>query len=1147
MTRFLRILKSKTLIGTAVAVLLYTLGGFFLAPYLLKTELTKIVREDLRRNLRVDRIRLNPYSLRLEIEGLGLTETDGTPLLGFGRLLIDFDASSIWEGAWVFSDIRLDRPEVRFAIDAGGETNLGRFLDDLPSEPDTAPPSPGDPPRLLIRQLLIGSGSLHLVDTSSPTPTNATIGPLDLELHDLTTIPDREGPHQLVAGLPGGGNLSWQGEASLSPVHSHGRILVEGLKPAEAWRFFRKALLIEEPGGSLRLETGYRFTMGSNGPQLEMKGLNVDLSGLSLKPEGSSEPLVALSTVSLQEGSFNLAERRLGFTALTLADGKVSALIDRKGVATWERLVAPTASRQAATPAAAQPPAPPGPPWHLDLDKVAVKNVALHGADLSRKTPVDISLGGLGLSMRLVGEFAPEKVQTAVDDFAASLGDIRLTERESRATLGSLAGIELNGGTFDLEKRRISLKKVSLRGGDLAVERDRSGQINWVQQALDPGVVRDDARKARVRAESEGRPWSLAVSQVEVNDTSVSIVDQAIQPSELLGLTGIDLTLTDVSLDPQQPIGFHAALEVRQGGAVRAKGTIHPSQPSVDGDIEVERLGLTTAQPFIDKLAHMKLTSGTLSGGGKLLYGAAQPGALEFTGDLAIAGLEVLEPHTGKTLVGWEEVNTRGMRFGLAPNALSVDEIDLERPEGTLVIDENKATNWQYALKDQAGGPQSETSADPAASSDEGQQGEPVEQSGFPVSIARIRVEDGALNFADLSLTPQFATHIHELHGSIAGLSTVPGSKSAIELEGRVDEYGEAKIRGELEPSSPTHSTDIHMSFRNVEMTHLTPYSIRFAGHEVTSGKLSLDLGYKIDKEQLEGENQVILQHLELGKKVESPDALDLPLELGLALLKDPSGKIDIDLPIQGDMSHPEFNFGQIIGKAVANLFGKLVTAPFAVLGSILGTEAEGLDQIAFEPGRSDLPPPEREKLAMVAKAMRERPQLGISIQATYDSQLDRSALGDRKVRLAVAKALGGGASSEGEPGPISYDDPKTRQALEQLAAGNAPKALERLRQAASGTGTAAEAKKGKPVPQAAAGVRELYEAIYAELVENTVVTHNELRSLGTERAQSVRRELTGTDGIPAERLHIAKPAKAESTPTKAGEVITRLELSAAK
>ncbi len=72
-------------------------------------------------------------------------------------------------------------------------------------------------------------------------------------------------------------------------------------------------------------------------------------------------------------------------------------------------------------------------------------------------------------------------------------------------------------------------------------------------------------------------------------------------------------------------------------------------------------------------------------------------------------------------------------------------------------------------------------------------------------------------------------------------------------MEGQVAEYGTAKIGGEIDIFNPKGFTDIAVVFRNLEMADLTPYSGKFAGRRIDSGKLSLDLAYKIENSQLLG------------------------------------------------------------------------------------------------------------------------------------------------------------------------------------------------------------------------------------------------------------------------------------------------------
>ena len=189
----------------------------------------------------------------------------------------------------------------------------------------------------------------------------------------------------------------------------------------------------------------------------------------------------------------------------------------------------------------------------------------------------------------------------------------------------------------------------------------------------------------------------------------------------------------------------------------------------------------------------------------------------------------------------------------------------------------------------------------------------------FPVSIETVRIENAALEFADLSLKPQFGTQIHSLTGVINGVSTNASAIAQVELDGKVDDYGAARIRGSVQPFKATNFTDLKLAFTNLEMNRLTPYSGKFAGRRIDSGKLSVDLEYKIKQRQLSGENKFVINKLKLGEKVDSAEAANLPLDLAIAILEDSDGVIDLDLPITGSLDDPKFSYGSIVWKAIRN------------------------------------------------------------------------------------------------------------------------------------------------------------------------------------------------------------------------------------
>jgi hypothetical protein len=402
----------------------------------------------------------------------------------------------------------------------------------------------------------------------------------------------------------------------------------------------------------------------------------------------------------------------------------------------------------------------------------------------------------------------------------------------------------------------------------------------------------------------------------------------------------------------------------------------------------------------------------------------------------------------------------------------------------------------------------------------------------MPMSIRKIVVESGHMNFSDLSVQPNFSADIQDLGGTISGLSTQPKSQATMNLHGSVDKYSPVSINGRFSVLGPKLFTDIGMSFRNIELTIFNPYSGKFAGYNISKGKLTTELHYKVDGRALDAQHHIIVEQLEFGDKTASKDAVSLPVKLAVALLKDRNGVIDLNLPVSGSLDDPQFRLAPLVWKVLVNLLEKAITAPFALLGSLFGGGPD-IQFIDFQPGVSSLDTGAADKLKTVAKALGERPQLNIAVPIAVVAQIDGPALGaaryDAELRAmqAAMAARKKSAAQKGAPPPYAQLDPAAQlELLTQVYAkdfGGAPKFPD----------TVTSLKSKADVN--AAKIDFLAKAVR----EHIQVGDDELQQLGQQRAMALQQALlTGTE-VTAERVFLVANDKAS---VKDGAV--RLELS---
>jgi uncharacterized protein involved in outer membrane biogenesis len=866
--RWLRVLKPY-LIALAAVLGGYLLFGWLALPGILQSQAEKYIERTGYR-LTMDRPSFNPLLLDLRIKNLRLTEPDGKPLLSFKGLLIDFSPLSAFRRAYVFNEIRLEGPSASVEVLPRDRLNWSDLIEALQSKEQNSPEAEKSYalPRLIIRKFSLVDGSLDFADRRTAPDRSASLVPLDVELTDLSTLPNKKGKYELTAKTNFGAAIHWDGQVALNPVSIAGGVRVDDLPLAKLATFLPLPPTLGAPKGTATLSTQYQAGMVGDNFDVRLDDLSVGIDGFRV--QGKTDPNASLT----------------------------------------------------------------------------------------------------------------------------------------------LDHIDLKGGRFDLLDHRIAVDSIAASGGGIKAERTASGRINLLD-LLPAEKKAVAASKSAPSAATAG--WHYRVEHTTVRGFSAGFRDRTIDPAADLALQGVTAEVSGVSEDMTKPLPVHLAFRSRDGGNFSAEGTVVPADASADLQIKLDDLAIKPAQPYLGHWTTLKLVDGTLSTEGHATYGAEGG---QYAGSLALQNLRIVEGD-GRPFLAWKSL--AAPKLSVSSKGVAVRELLLNGFDTRLIIAKDKSVNLTKVLRQQPSndGP----SASPAQAA----------PSPFEVRVGRLQIQRSQLEFADQSLALPFGTHIHALNGTIDNISSKRRSAPAqLKLKGQIDNYGTAQAEGRLDLFKPTDLLDIKVAFNNVEMTRLTPYSATFAGRRIDSGKLTLNLHYGIKDRRLTGDNQVVMDRLTLGERVESPDAVDLPLDLAIAILKDSDGRINLGVPISGSLDDPQFSYGGIIWKAFANVVTDIVTSPLRALGSLFGGDKKKFHGFVFEPGRPALSPPERERLVHFADALNRRPNLAVTVHGTW-SDADRVALQDLALRKQLAGKLG--LSTKGDPGPITPDHPRVKAALEDLYA----------------------------------------------------------------------------------------------------------------
>ncbi|WP_300459143.1 DUF748 domain-containing protein [Desulfobacula sp.] len=1123
-----RLFLNRWLLTGVTAIMLYAMLGFVLAPHLVTSYVTRFSKETLNRQAAIGEVRVNPFLFTLDATNFSLTEPDGHPIIDVKRLFVDFELSSLFSRAWTFADILMEQPSVHISIEPDGHLNLASLADSLPKS-EGPPPEKSPPPRLVVQHAEIVDGSITFSDLADTTPATETFAPLNIEFKEISTLPDQRGQCTIHAALPGGGAIGWNGKISLHPLFSEGHVRITDFKLATAWKFAQDELNLSKPEGNVNFNTAYRFDHLEQTPCLVLEHGNFELNGLKLIEKHQKTPLVSLETIKLSEMGFDSKKQLIKIPKTHVSNGRVAALVDNKGELNWQILVTAKKPSKKTAPVAMAPTSN-AQPWKLNADALTIENIALDYKDNSRVNPLALRVDQFNLSLKAAAQIGGKNARTILESLKVRLTAVALLAEGNDSPLITLDRFALEDGRIDIGNRAITIPLIEITGGGAHLVRGKKGRIHIIEAfaPADRGMLKRKIAITDENARAKGNPWSFRLDSFELNGFETALVDQTVSPDIHYTLQDIRTSLKNISNDGKTPIYFDAGLKVFQGGQAHVKGQFGQTGNAVDATVKITELNLTPLQPAVAEFTTLTLESGNVSASADLAYQSAESGPkVRAEATVMVDDLKLNEAATGERILEWKRLSASGMTFGLAPDQLNIRELKLMEPGAKMVVFKDRSFNLAKLSKSPS-----------TAGSKKNPRAASSNQAGFPVRIDSMRLENGTVDFSDLSLMLPFITQVTDLNGGISSISSAQQNRSAVQFEGRVDKFGRATMKGSLLPFAPKTFTDLNLAFQNVKMTSLSPYTATFAGRKISSGALNLNLEYKINNSELRGENSVILNRFSLGERVEAPNAVSLPLDLAIALLTDTQGKINIAVPVSGNLDDPKFSYGHVIWQAVANLITKAVTAPFRALGNLFGGENKTVDVISFNPGSHQLLPPEQEKLQKVAQALKNRPQLKLVVLGRFDVELDGKTLRTERVKQAFTDQMGQEIPADQAIGPLVFDTENAHLALEKLMEKRSgPQAVSEF-QARYKQATAGEVNPANPDTA-------FYQALFDELVKLEPLEEASLQRLAQSRAKVIEKEFNTTSGLDESRVAVGDVAPVEKPEKK--RVKTRLQLDVLK
>ena len=638
----------------AIFVLLYTVTGFFVVPAVLQNQLVHQIDKHLHRDAVVEKIAFNPFALSLRMQGFEIRDRDQASLAKFDDFYINFQVSSLFRWAWTFAEIRLTSPQISWERFDDGTSRLDRLLEEI-NPADKAPQTTADEPvrlapdqlpRLLISSIVLENGHALIRDHLPASPVEMMIGPVNIQVEQLNTLPDQSGRQQVAIQLPGGGTLGWQGSIAMTPLASQGTLVLKNLQLAEITPYLASQLAVTRFSAAVSSNLSYQVDLGDDGGlRVQVDPFTVEVDQLSVSGLTPDTEFLTIPRIAIEAGALRYPQRHVEIKHLLIDQPNLALWRDKTGDLSLSSLM--TSANQAQPGGAAfasassgqpDPLATAAPTWHFDLDKFTLHAGEVDFTDFSTTPVADVGIDSLNIELSSLSN----------RDNGSFPLDLTLTLRSGDQPAGN---INLNG-TFGLFPR-LALK-LNATTQKLAL----SSAQPWVNQfaavTLTDGALDSSLNAEMTAGESMAITGSIDLSGLDIKEsnsgeplarwTQLSLDEIAAK----LSVDGHPETLHIGRVTLHQPF---VRLAIDKQGSNNLTGLTIPAastagQPPAPGPAEPPSPGAAPPGPFAYEIGSLALTDGELDFSDFSLPSPFTAQIRNLNGSVSAFGADIHEPAT---------------------------------------------------------------------------------------------------------------------------------------------------------------------------------------------------------------------------------------------------------------------------------------------------------------------------------------------------------------------------------------------------------------------------------------------------------------------------------------------------------------------
>ena len=570
-------------------------------------------------------------------------------------------------------------------------------------------------------------------------------------------------------------------------------------------------------------------------------------------------------------------------------------------------------------------------------------------------------------SVELIGrQITMDKLSINIFSASVKIEGCHISEQDLKTDFVSFDTLKVAIQPFKLLSKEVNIRYITLAGPDIKVI--NGGERFNFSDLLELGDTTD--------TDTTPSDWAIGIYNINLHDGRITYTDLPMNSS--WALKNIKVAIPGLYFGGQST-NAGISLQLADGGTLSTEAEYDADKSSYKLDLNLDKIALKNAEPFAkDFINGLSELSGTLSGKLKINGSLEKITNIDVSGTLSINNVAV--GVSEKQLASLKRFALAINRINPYKNIFDFEYIDLNGLSSHFDMLANGSTNFSNLMKADDNGQKSAPNEDTTAAK------QVTPSSPMTLKIGTLDISDVNLTVNDYTMEQTFTYPITDIRLKTDNF-VLGNQEKALMLRANLPNAGGVIVRwkGGL---SLNDDQWLYIALKNVTVKNFSPYVLHYLGYPVSGGVLSFTSENFLRKSQLNGKNKIDIYNLNVEKKQkDTKPVYNIPLRTALYILKDKDEKIQIDLPITGDINSPEFSYTKIIFKTLGNLLVKVALSPMSFIANSLGMSKDELSYIDINLFQRDFTSEQYEKFGRLADVLKSDPDMTLTLEQNIDYQ----------------------------------------------------------------------------------------------------------------------------------------------------------------